>query len=915
MNSNETFQAIYNIIVMNLQKISGVLEADEISKQIQNWKKTVNEAGWGFLSALNIENITPLDECDWKNMQELLESNFIVRIEKGILVQNSNIHNRDLTWWSGKGKLKNDNYYFNNYVEYMKQQGLSNKILEITDDDTDVVMNNLADPNGESFSIKGMVVGHVQSGKTGNYSALIAKAADAGYRFIVVIAGGQNNLRNQTQKRLEEAFIGVKNKGVGRLKGFKPERMPDCLTSEVNDFIKNVASSRKTTNFENMKLPILVVIKKHTKTLDHLLEWLNETYPNQIDKPMLVIDDESDYASINTKDENSPTIINKKIRLLLRKFTKSAYVAYTATPFANIFIDFAAKTEEHGEDLFPSDFIYALNPPDNYFGSQMIFQEDIDSDILKNEYVVHIPESEVVLDLECKKEDYEKTLESEERFLIRHKKDYVIKELPQSLLEAIRVFLLNVGIRNLRKQFKHNSMLIHITRFTGLHMEIKHLVKEYQLELKKSIKAYGSLSISIHNNRNILELKDTFNSILKNVEFSFEEVLNNVCKSIDSIQVIDVHQKQKIPLEYRDDYQTNAIVIGGLSLARGFTLEGLSVSYFLRTTIYYDTLMQMGRWFGYRNGYQDLCRVYMTNDMYQNFVHINKAINDLMRKLKTMERNNQTPREFGLAVQMHPDSILQVTARNKSKFTEEMYLSMDLKGQLKETRYISSKEKDVVNNEASAKQLITHLQKEYTNDKRSAGLVWENVDNSIVEEFINKYNFYTQDLLGLRTRFPIAFIKEFIKKYQGKWDIIVHNGECNEIELLNGEKLGIKRQKRTVNVAEGFYKAKKSQLARGSAESIMFEQGSTKMSGEDMRFKLKKPLLFVHFLTLEFQNKEDEEVKIKDVIGLSFSFNNDSDLDNKPVKVKINSVYIDQIEKAIKHFESDEIDDEDDDYE
>lgn len=909
---NKSYQLLLKLITNTLQEKPGTLHSDEISNTIKTMKKTVNGLGVGFLKMFGLETPEPMTEELWKKIELEIESKFIVRIDKGILVQSQKSRDRDLTWWSGKKKLENDNYYFNNYYEYMKKT-LAKKILDVTDEDTDVVMNNLANPNGEPFAIKGMVVGHVQSGKTSNYSALIAKAADAGYRFIVVIAGAQNNLRDQTQKRLQESFIGVKNMGVGSLPDFDPSRMPDCLTSETSDFKKDIAKSRKTTNFENMKLPILVVIKKHTKTLDQLLEWLNDNYPNQVDKPMLVIDDESDYASINTKGENDPTVINKKIRLLLQKFTKSAYVAYTATPYANIFINHQAKNEEVGEDLFPSDFIYALNPPDNYFGAQVVFNEDEDSETISSKYVRHIPNSEVVMDLEVDKandETYEEALISENRFLIRHKSDYVINELPPSLKEAIRVFILNVSIRNLRGQIKHNSMLVHITRFTQIHIHIKTLIKEYFEEIKRDIKAYGKLPVNLTKSKTLMKLEDTFRRVHSEVEIDYLDVLDNIISVIDTIQVIDVHQKTKIPLQYRDDIQTNAIVIGGLSLARGFTLEGLSVSYFLRTTIFYDTLMQMGRWFGYRMGYQDLCRVYITEAMHRNFIHINKATLELMSKLKEMEFEKRTPEEFGLAVQTHPDSLLQITARNKSKFTEDMYLSMDLKGQLKETRYMSSDKKDILRNDLATDRFISNLFHNHSKKKKKGNtLIWEEVDNSKINDFLTEYQFYDKDKLGLKTRFPLDFIREFVKNYDGKWDIVIHSGEKERVCLNDGSDLGINRQRRVVESLDGYYKTKKTQLARGRAESVLMEDNSIK-SGYEMRKKLKRPVLFVHYLTLEI-NKDNEE----ELVGLSFSFNNDSKLENDIVKVKINSVYIQLIEEATRNAEKDEEYDEVSSYE
>lgn len=292
-------------------------------------------------------------------------------------------------------------------------------------------------------------------------------------------------MRDQTQKRLDEVFVGTDYKGVGQLSGFKREKMPDSLTNAENDFKIETAKARGTTNFENMQLPILVVIKKHTKPLSHLLEWLDKHYKNQVDKAMLVIDDESDYASINTKNEEDPTVINEKIRLLLQKFKKSAYVAYTATPYANIFIDHEAHNDDAGRDLFPRDFIYALEAPSNYFGAEKIFNQE------NSKYVVEISDNEVVDELDEKKQ----YPPNETPFIIRHKIDYdsELKRLPESLCDAVRLFLVNIAIRNLRNQRKkHNSMLIHISRFTNVHIKVKKLVAEYFEILKNDIKTYGA---------------------------------------------------------------------------------------------------------------------------------------------------------------------------------------------------------------------------------------------------------------------------------------------------------------------------------------------------------------------------------------------------------------------------------------
>jgi hypothetical protein len=886
INHHAMYKHVKEKISGTLQEQSG-LQEDTIQTVIGEWKTLIEVTKPQYLKTIlgieDAKNIRPLTEEEWKYLQNELEQSFNVRITTGILVTGEEQKTRDTTWWTGKKQLQSDNYYLTNYMTYMKRD-LPQQVLETIIEDTDAIMNNLADPDLERFLRYGMVVGHVQSGKTSNYAALICKAADAGYRFIVVIAGGQNNLRDQTQARLDEVFVGANYSGVGQLAGFKREKMPDSLTNAKNDFKIETAKARGTTNFENMQLPILVVIKKHTKTLDHLLKWLDIHYKNQVDKAMLVIDDESDYASINTKKEEDPTVINEKIRLLLRKFKKSAYVAYTATPYANIFIDHAANNEGAGRDLFPSDFIYALDAPSNYFGAEKIFNTD------NEKYVVEIPANEAVYELD---EDIVYP-PNEIPFIIKHKKDYEsdLKNLPESLKDAVRLFVINIAIRNLRNQKKHNSMLIHISRFTGVHVKVKKLVASYYEDLKAEIKAYGNLA-NPYKFSHLKAMKDTFSTRLKDIEFNFEIILKEICLVVDSIQIVDVHQKAKTPLEYRKDTQNNVIVIGGLSLSRGFTLEGLSVSYFLRTTIYYDTLMQMGRWFGYRIGYEDICRVYLTDDMNKKFGFIIDATNELVSRLNDMREENLTPEDFGLAVQLHPDSLLQVTARNKSKYTEDMDLEMNLDGQIKETRWISNIESDLDANETLLKETIQALQNGGYEHVETDSHVWKNVDKTIIQRFVGNYQLYRNDPLGLKSRMPIEFIKKYIEAGKLDWDVVLYNGKSET--AFEADSIQVQRQIRKVKKKQGYYEVANRQLSRANPEAIIMPVEFKKFKSHEMRRKLVKPLLFVHALELM-----DENGKEVNAVGFSVSFPMLKDSFANTVRVRINSVYKKQLEEAYK---------------
>ena len=558
-----------------------------INNEIVNAKKVINTGM--HQEIFGIDNII-LSDTDWQRMHDELQTQFNIKVDTGFIVQGKEQQKRDKTWWSTNAKQKNDLYYWKRYKNYL-QDSLSPQVIQTIDDDTDVVMNNIENPTLNVFDRRGMVVGHVQSGKTGNYAGLICKAADAGYKFIIVIAGGMNNLRNQTQERLNSSFVG-RNGGqqVGVGKGNSQDnKLPISLTTIEKDFNKQDADrNSQSTNFDTNITPIILVIKKNANSLKNVIEWLNNQYPNKIEKhAMLMIDDESDYASIDTtKPENEPTAINKGIRKILAKFSKSVYVAYTATPYANIFIDHQAEHDQYEDDLFPRDFIYALNAPNNYFGARTIFLDD------QRKYLVPI-------------DDYQDVIPT------KHKKDCGLQSIPKSLHEAMQVFLLNIAIRSLRGQDKHNSMLIHATMFTQMHQSITFFVTKYLDEIKKDISAYGKLNNAERQSKVIGRLRETLNKYHQLLDFTWQQVLQKLCDVISSIIIREVHQETKIPLEYRDDTITNAIVIGGTSLSRGYTLEGLSISYFLRNTVFYDTLMQMGRWFGYREGYQDLCKIYM----------------------------------------------------------------------------------------------------------------------------------------------------------------------------------------------------------------------------------------------------------------------------------------------------------------
>ncbi|WP_104708101.1 hypothetical protein [Helicobacter ailurogastricus] len=364
----------------------GVLEKTDIPNAVQKAKaiidSPVKEQVFGCSGDFTEE--------DYDKLEKELEKHFDVKMDLGFVIQGREQQERDTSWYRKSLKDRPDRFYWSRLNKFLEEnEGLPPEVIRAVSEDTDSILNQLGNPKQEeNFSIFGMVVGHVQSGKTTNYASLITKAVDAGYKFIVVLSGTNINLlRNQTQVRINEMFVGRNHKGMVGVGVIDPseEKQPISFTTEENDF--NVRDAKRNShglNFETINTPILLVIKKYQKSISNVITWLKSHSKNKIGKhAMLLIDDESDWGSTNTKTDEDPTAINREMRGLLKLFKKSTYVAYTATPFANIFIDHTegerrvetkdGKNADISKDLFPRDFIYALDVPSNYCGAQKIF--------------------------------------------------------------------------------------------------------------------------------------------------------------------------------------------------------------------------------------------------------------------------------------------------------------------------------------------------------------------------------------------------------------------------------------------------------------------------------------------------------------------------------------------------------------
>lgn len=591
-------------------------------------------------------------------------------------------YEHDYLWYKNWLDEGHEEYYWTRYKNYLAcQKHFPPGVINVLENNTlKSLMSYLGNPNDKdnAFSIRGLVVGDVQSGKTSNYLGLVTKAADAGYKVIFILTGTIESLRKQTQERVEEGFVGydvanATDVGVGR-----GDKTPKSFTSRIKDF---VAKDDQNTTYKISSYasePMIFVVKKNVTVLKKIYTSLKNINTNKqydkINAPMLMIDDEADNASINThKAEDDPTKINRYIRNILSLFTRSSYVGFTATPFANVFISYSSEDEMLKDDLFPRDFIYSLEAPSNYCGSRKYFFQP-------NDNVRHIT-------------DWDENI-----FPMKHKKEWEGDKLFDSLYHAINTFLLANAIRDIKDVDlnSHRSMLINMTRFTKVQFVIKDIVDEYFSSVRNAVKQTRKLPVDYaETNPLIKQLKESFlreysNIIIKGVSLTWEQIFPQLYDSIKNIEIIVVNSsKQSTKLNY-DNYKSTGlrvIAIGGLALSRGLTLEGLCVSYFYRNTSTFDVLMQMGRWFGYREGYAELCKIFITRESASYYRYICESIEDLRKDIRDMEKQHRKPEEYGIRVRN--DSIdLGITAANKSRNTKKQVYRKTFYGNIFETPYL-----------------------------------------------------------------------------------------------------------------------------------------------------------------------------------------------------------------------------------
>jgi hypothetical protein len=784
-------------------------------------------------------------------------------------------------------------FYWERFHKFLNKKDWPPQVLTTLDRVTDEILDLLGNPaQSDSWDRRGLVVGDVQSGKTATYTALTCKAGDAGYRLIVLLTGTLESLRRQTQERLDEGFVGLDSSdelakirnsravGVGLIDGTEAAGV---FTSVDTDFNKELIKGRNF-RLDGFTVPVLVVIKKNASIIANLDKWLfefNKGPDGKINAPVLVIDDEADNASINTKKEDEqPASINRGIRSLLAKFNRSSYVGFTATPFANVFINPDTDDDLLKDDLFPRHFIYGLEPPSNYFGPQALFGSEPRQNTLRP------------------------INDADEIFPPQHKLTLVVTRLPESLLQATRAFLIATTIRDLRGEGPtHRSMLVNVSHYTNVQNQVAALIHIWLSRVQQDVRNFSQLRPSdALRIKTLSDLHETWEREFQDSGFPWEAVQAALVSAVLPITVRAINRTTgAASLDFRLHAETGLrlIVVGGNSLSRGLTLEGLSTSYFFRTTKMYDTLLQMGRWFGYRDHYEDLCRVWMSWVGMYWYALITSATAELRQELRTMRELRREPIDFGLKVRAHPGALL-ITAQNKMRTSTLVERRISISGESLETTYIKTGGNAIASNRIAVEEFIVSLGKPGSAEGKNP--LWTSVPKLLVADLLRRFSVDVANV-SFQANDLAAFVESTTEDFMQQWDVVMPQGEGEQVSIAG---LDLSLNKRNVEPYPNsvLVSGRSARVASRGIEKAGLPEALVEELEADYRAKEGKknvpdlvyrrgrprPLLLIHLIEPSSKSKPDE-VRWAELIALGLSFRSfDDSAIAKRVAYRINLV-------------------------
>lgn len=574
------------------------------------------------------------------------------------------------------------------------------------------VVSLLENPAQRSFSSRGLVVGYVQSGKTANMAAVITKAVDRGYNLILVLAGLTDKLRQQTQRRLEADVVGR-----------YPNRWHKLTTTDIKGEFQTPAHGHLMGMEERAQIAIM---KKNVAPLQRLLEVIEKTPASDMRRlKILMIDDECDQATVNSASkEMDMSAINEKIRLILKALPTVSYVGYTATPFANVLINPYAGQGDALDDLYPRDFITALPLPEGYFGTQKLFGRT-PADPANPQ-----PDEEGIDVIREVTDQEEASLQAPS---LKAQAGF-IPEMTDSLRKAILYFIASCAARRARGQAgEHMTMLVHTSSAILMHERVAELITDWIADNGGDLSAgrgsvWGDLEAVWNEERGRAQGPTP--------PEAFAEISGFVPAVMQALHVPVENGASDDRIDYTQDPVTY-IVVGGSILSRGLTLEGLCVSYFLRTSNQYDTLLQMGRWFGYRFGYEDLPRLWMPQTMRVRFRSLAAIETEIREDIGNYSRKPAvTPMDFAVRVRSIPG--MQVVARSKMRHAHRS--SIGYWGRHVQTIRFARQDTSVLDtNWKAAADLIKAAEAAGKRDTGSARPLFRDVPRNLVLRFFKDY--------------------------------------------------------------------------------------------------------------------------------------------------------------------------------
>lgn len=856
--------------------------------------------------------------------------------------------------WYSNLKIQ-DNFFWSRYKDYLiNHSSISRISINLLDDITlPDIMNCLGNPNDaldKPRLRRGLIIGDVQSGKTATYTGLICKAADAGYKVVILLTGITENLRRQTQERIDEGIVGITLKKEGKIEKYprvgvgldNKQIKATSVTSTLNDFVGNC--NKITMSLASNSL-VLFVIKKNVSVLQRLFNWLREQnidpVKGYVNVPMLLIDDEADNASVNTrKDETDPTRTNKLIRQICNLFMNSTYVGFTATPFANVFIDPDSVDAMQHADLFPEHFIYALEAPSNYVGADKIFYPE--GTFYHNlRYITDITEPDYAS--EEYKDLVQNNLEvlNSGTFYYKHKKEWD-GILPNSLRESILCFCLANVVRDLRGQSKEpRSMLVNMSRFIHVQKVITGHVAQWFEALFNDIRVNFNEDASKNHHLPLYgELRSLWEkhfSQVNDVTFARVSQKATLLAALEKIEVKMVNgSKQSASLNYKENPSLRVIAIGGLALSRGLTLEGLMVSYFYRNTATFDVLMQMGRWFGYRRGYEDLFQIWTSHTSALWYAEVAKASAELKNDIREMFDQQLTPKDFGIKVRDNCDE-LQITASNKMRTAVSKDMMYSFYGNIYDTPYITSKIEHNKINMQRVQELASELfaqgyslrftdykkvNKDVNDTSDGSSRYFADVPKEVVVEFLRGIK-YSMANPRFDAKNIINFLEDEDTEGVDLWDVVFESGKstthynvkglrqikCMERSICSTTRniiqISTRRRVMTGSMEGRFALSKEDIESAEDAQRNQWEKDGENSLGRDIPVKAyfrflpkRKPMLVIMFIKPKEADGEEEEMlhKYREALGddciVAFAVGcpgvND---EGKAVKYQVNKIF------------------------